>query len=64
VCPEFPASPTLAHWSVPDPALEGQGNRASYPAFERTAAELEARNEHLLHTLAMPPTRRLQHANR
>ena len=43
VCPEFPSRPELVHWSVPDPALEGPTDRASYPAFERTAAELETR---------------------
>ena len=40
VCPEFPSHPQLVHWSVPDPALEGPTDRASYPAFERTATEL------------------------
>lgn len=43
VCPEYPSRPELVHWSVPDPALEGSTDRASYPAFERTAAELETR---------------------
>ena len=43
VCPDFPAQPELVHWSVPDPALAGSTERASYPAFERTAAELETR---------------------
>jgi len=43
VCPEFPARPELVHWSVPDPALEGANDRASYPAFQRTAAEIETR---------------------
>jgi ArsR family transcriptional regulator, arsenate/arsenite/antimonite-responsive transcriptional repressor / arsenate reductase (thioredoxin) len=43
VCPEFPFRPEVVHWSIPDPALEGPTNRASYPAFERTAAELETR---------------------
>ena len=43
VCPEFPSRPELVHWSVPDPALEGSTDRASYPAFERTATELETR---------------------
>lgn len=43
VCPDFPSRPELVHWSMPDPALEGPTNRASYPAFERTAAELETR---------------------
>ena len=43
VCPEFPSKPQLVHWSIPDPALEGATDRASYPAFERTASELETR---------------------
>jgi len=43
VCPEFPSHPRLVHWSIPDPSLEGANNRASYPAFERTTAELETR---------------------
>jgi len=43
VCPEFPSRPQLVHWSIPDPALEGATDRASYPAFERTASELETR---------------------
>ena len=52
VCPEFPAHPQLVHWSMPDPALEGPTDRASYPAFERTAAELETRIGFLLPSLA------------
>ena len=43
VCPEFPSRPELVHWSIPDPALEGPTDRASLPAFERTAAHLETR---------------------
>jgi protein-tyrosine-phosphatase/DNA-binding transcriptional ArsR family regulator len=58
VCPEFPAHPQLAHWSIPDPAREGGTTRASYPAFERTATELETRIRYLLPLLAAPPTRR------
>ena len=42
VCPEFPSHPDLVHWSIPDPALEGSTNRASYPAFERTADRARA----------------------
>ena len=52
VCPEFPSHPELVHWSVPDPAQAGPTNRASYPAFERTAAELEARIGFLIPLLA------------
>jgi protein-tyrosine-phosphatase len=43
VRPEFPHRPELVHWSVPDPSLESAGDRGSYPAFERTAAELHTR---------------------
>ena len=65
VCPEFPSHPQLAHWSVPDPAREGTTNRATYPAFERTAAELETRIGYLLHLLAEPhPRRGSTHAQR
>ena len=64
VCPEFPYGPERAHWSVPDPALEGPTNRASYPAFERTAVELETRIEFRLHQLATTATRRSTHAER
>jgi protein-tyrosine-phosphatase/DNA-binding transcriptional ArsR family regulator len=48
VCPEFPSHPTLVHWSVPDPAQADPTDRASYPAFERTAEELETRIRFLL----------------
>jgi ArsR family transcriptional regulator, arsenate/arsenite/antimonite-responsive transcriptional repressor / arsenate reductase (thioredoxin) len=64
VCPEFPSHPELVHWSVPDPALEGDTDRATSPAFERTAAELERRISFLLHTLTTPPARRITDANR
>jgi protein-tyrosine-phosphatase/DNA-binding transcriptional ArsR family regulator len=43
VCPEFPGHPELVHWSVPDPALEGEDDAATYPAFRRTAGELVTR---------------------
>jgi ArsR family transcriptional regulator, arsenate/arsenite/antimonite-responsive transcriptional repressor / arsenate reductase (thioredoxin) len=58
VCPEFPFGPELAHWSIPDPALEGAATLASYPAFERTAAHLERRISFRLHLFAHPATTR------
>jgi protein-tyrosine-phosphatase/DNA-binding transcriptional ArsR family regulator len=64
VCPEFPRHPRRVHWSIPDPALAGETNRASYPAFERTAGELETRIGFLLHQMSQRSTRRKQHAER
>ena len=53
------------HWSMPDPALEGETDRASYPAFERTATELETRIRFLLPVLTAPTTTRShRHAKR
>ncbi|MDG6107754.1 ArsR family transcriptional regulator [Dactylosporangium aurantiacum] len=43
VCPRFPGSPALAHWSMPDPAAE-----PGYPPFVRAADELKARITFLL----------------
>jgi protein-tyrosine-phosphatase len=65
VCPEFPAQPELVHWSVPDPSRAGPSARASYLAFEETAADLETRIRFLLPVLtgpATPAARRSTHA--
>jgi ArsR family transcriptional regulator, arsenate/arsenite/antimonite-responsive transcriptional repressor / arsenate reductase (thioredoxin) len=56
VCPEFPSPRERVHWSIPDPVHEATTRRASYAAFERTAAELETRIRFLLPLLADPPT--------
>jgi protein-tyrosine-phosphatase/DNA-binding transcriptional ArsR family regulator len=48
VCPEFPGHPGLVHWSIPDPAREGDTDEQTYPAFRRTATELAARIPFLL----------------
>jgi protein-tyrosine-phosphatase/DNA-binding transcriptional ArsR family regulator len=54
VCPEFPAHPDMVHWSIPDPALEGPTAPAGFPAFERTASELDTRIQFLLAVINEP----------
>ena len=56
VCPEFPGHPEAIHWSIPDPAASGEDDEATYPAFERTADELETRIGFLLGALGNPTT--------
>ena len=65
LCPEFPGQPTTSHWSMPDPAADTDADNdvASYPAFVRTADELETRVELLIAQLtaqltAQPSERR------
>jgi len=48
VCPEFPGHPRLIHWSIPDPAREGNSDRETLAAFARTADELADRIPFLL----------------
>ena len=50
VCPEFPGAPAMVHWSIPDPAAEAT-NQDSYPAFVRTAEELNTRIQFLLYAI-------------
>jgi ArsR family transcriptional regulator, arsenate/arsenite/antimonite-responsive transcriptional repressor / arsenate reductase (thioredoxin) len=62
VCPEFVDQPRLIHWSIPDPAASDT-NRKSYPAFRRTAAEIDTRIRYLLAVLAHTPNRRSSRDN-
>ena len=48
VCPEFSGDPAVIHWSIADPALEPGSDDETFPAFRRTAAELETRIRFLL----------------
>jgi ArsR family transcriptional regulator, arsenate/arsenite/antimonite-responsive transcriptional repressor / arsenate reductase (thioredoxin) len=48
---DFGHHPQLSHWSIQDPATAGHTDLASYPAFERTAAEIDTRIRYLLAVL-------------
>jgi protein-tyrosine-phosphatase/DNA-binding transcriptional ArsR family regulator len=48
VCPPFAGRPETIHWSIPDPSGAGASDSDTYPAFERTAAELDTRVGFLL----------------
>ena len=50
VCPDFGDHSHRLHWSIADPAAAG--DQDSYPAFVRTAADIDARVRHLLPVLA------------
>ncbi len=63
VCPEFPTHPALSHWSIPDPALEGDSDDATRPAFERTAQDLDVRISFLLAQLITDEPQREEHAH-
>ena len=62
ICPEFPGAPIVAHWSIADPATEGGGDEATYPAFQRVADEIETRVALLLAELTARPREGLDHA--
>ena len=62
VCPEFPGTPTAAHWSIADPAAAGDSDEATYPAFEAVADEIENRVALLLADLMTRPLERTAHA--
>jgi protein-tyrosine-phosphatase/DNA-binding transcriptional ArsR family regulator len=51
LCPELPGHPETIHWSIPNPAAGDGDDAASYPLFQRTAADVATRIEHLLAVL-------------
>jgi protein-tyrosine-phosphatase/DNA-binding HxlR family transcriptional regulator len=52
ICPEFPGTPAAVHWSMADPAAEGNTDEETYPVFERTATDLEHRIGYLIARLS------------
>jgi protein-tyrosine-phosphatase/DNA-binding transcriptional ArsR family regulator len=51
VCPDLPGDPRRTHWSISDPSTAGDADQVGYPAFRRTAAEIDTRIRHLLPVL-------------
>lgn len=62
VCPEFPATPISAHWSIADPAATGTSDEATYPAFLRVAQDIDGRVTLLLAELRTRPVERRRSA--
>jgi protein-tyrosine-phosphatase len=54
VCPDLPGHPETIHWSIPDPTTAPGDDAGGYPAFQRTAAELERRIGFLVAALLRP----------
>jgi protein-tyrosine-phosphatase/DNA-binding transcriptional ArsR family regulator len=52
VIPEAVDQCRRVHWSIPDPAAVATTGRGGYPAFVRTAADLDTRIRYLLPVLA------------
>jgi ArsR family transcriptional regulator, arsenate/arsenite/antimonite-responsive transcriptional repressor / arsenate reductase (thioredoxin) len=61
VCPELPGPPIAAHWSIADPAGAGDSDKATYPAFQQVAAEVDGRVELLLADLRTRHVERTHH---
>jgi protein-tyrosine-phosphatase/DNA-binding transcriptional ArsR family regulator len=64
ICPEFIGPPVTAHWSIADPAAAGDSDDATWPAFVRTADEIDTRVGLLIAQLAHRPEQRSAHAVR
>ncbi|MGF0175640.1 ArsR family transcriptional regulator [Streptomyces sp. Marseille-Q5077] len=55
VCLGFGDQSRLVHWSIPDPAAASGPGPVGYPAFVRTAAEIDTRIRYLLPLLIPTP---------
>jgi ArsR family transcriptional regulator, arsenate/arsenite/antimonite-responsive transcriptional repressor / arsenate reductase (thioredoxin) len=56
VCPQFPGHPDMIHWSIADPARAGDTDDETYPAFQRSADQLQARIRFLIRLIEQPLT--------
>ncbi len=62
VCPDLSGRCITAHWSMADPAAAGLDDDASYPAFVRTADEIDERVALLIAQLTIDLTKEEQRA--
>ncbi len=51
ICPEFPGTAQVVHWSIADPSNPAASDDDSYPAFQEVAIELAKRIRFLLFTI-------------
>ncbi len=51
ICPEFPGTPQVVHWSIADPSIPGASDEESYPAFQEVATDIARRIRFLLFTI-------------
>jgi protein-tyrosine-phosphatase/DNA-binding transcriptional ArsR family regulator len=50
-CPDLPDHPRRVHWSICDPVTAEDTDQTNYPAFQRTATDIDTRIGHLLPVL-------------
>jgi protein-tyrosine-phosphatase/DNA-binding transcriptional ArsR family regulator len=63
ICPEFPGTPQVVHWSIADPSNPAASDDESYPAFQEVAIELATRIRFLLFTIRTKAHQQEVHSN-
>ncbi len=63
ICPDFPGSPRVVHWSIEDPANTDASDEQSYPAFKEVAIDIAERIRFLLFTLPTRAHQQEMHSN-
>lgn len=63
VCPEFPGTRRLVHWSIPDPAAAVSGDGDAEQPFRDVADELATRIRFLLRDLPPPGSQQMEDDN-
>ncbi|MDG4788830.1 ArsR family transcriptional regulator [Micromonospora sp. WMMD1102] len=50
-CPDFSGGPRRVHWSIPDPAADGDPDQVDHSALQRAAVDIDTRVRRLLPVL-------------